>query len=236
MIGALIMHFKKFRLHIILELLIIVTFLSVSIFFIIGRNIRDHLFPYFSTRCLEYNQKDFHRKLNDRIVDYSDEARLRGIEVCKNLSDVKERISVGKLVKVRSGRWYLVERMAYSYPYLTGDSKILLDEIARRFRIKTSQKGLKGAKFIITSMTRNLTELKKLRRNNQNTSENSPHLYGNAFDISYKRFVAHKWLLTNCDQKFLKDALGEVIWQLREEGKCWATYERVQNCYHVVSR
>lgn len=230
------MHLKKSRLLIIPELIISISFLSASIFFIIGRNTRDSLFPYFSTRCMEYNQKDFHRKLNDRIVDYSAEARLKGIVVCKDERDMKERISEGKLVRVKSGSRYLVEKMTYSHPYLTNDSKILLNEIARRFRYKTSQKGLKGAKFFITSMTRNAADLKKLRRNNQNTSENSPHLHGNAFDISYKRFTAHKWVLTNCDQKFLKDALGEVIWQLREEGKCWATYERVQNCYHVVSR
>ena len=33
-------------------------------------------------------------------------------------------------------------------------------------------------------------------------------------------------VLTNCDKKFLKEALAEVIWQLREEKKCWATYEK----------
>ncbi len=33
-----------------------------------------------------------------------------------------------------------------------------------------------------------------------------------------------------------KEALAEVIWDLREEGKCWATYEVKQSCFHVVSR
>ena len=88
----------------------------------------------------------------------------------------------------------------------------------------------------MTSMTRKTENVKTLRRNNRNSSENSPHLYGNAFDISYKRFNVHKWKLTNCDMKYLKDALGEVIWQLREERECFATYERMQNCYHIVAR
>ena len=126
--------------------------------------------------------------------------------------------------------------MTYSSPYITKDSKILLDEIARRFREKVSQKGLNGARFIVTSMTRKTDNVKSLRRYNRNSSENSPHLYGNAFDISYKRITARKWILTNCDRKYLKDALGEVIWQLREEKKCLATYERMQNCFHVVAR
>lgn len=216
---------------------IILVFLIFSaIFLIFNKKARNRLFPYFSTRCLEYRQKDFSRRLNDRIVDYSAEAKRKGIKVCRNDRDLKNRISEGKLVRVKSGRRYVVDKMTFSAPYVTKDSKILLDEIAKRFREKVSQKGLNGARLIVTSMTRKTETIKSLRRNNRNTSENSPHLYGNAFDITYKRFVVRKWLLTNCDRKYLKDALGEVIWQLREEKKCFATYERMQNCYHVVAR
>lgn len=191
---------------------------------------------YFSTRCLDYKQKEFSRKLNDRIVDYSAAAKLRGIKVCKDENELKRRISEGNLVKVRSGNNYTVEKMTFSYPCVTRDSKILLDEISRRLREKASQKGLNGVRFFITSMTRKTVNIRSLRRYNRNASANSPHLYGNAFDISYKRFIVRKWVLTNCDKKFLKEALAEVIWQLRAENKCWATYEKVQNCYHVVSR
>ena len=191
---------------------------------------------YFSKRCLDYKQKDFSRKLNDRVVDYSASAKLNGIKVCRDEKELKRRISEGKLVKVKSGNNYIVEKMTFSYPCVTKDGKILLDEIARRLREKASQKGLSGVRFFITSMTRKADNIKSLRRYNHNASSNSPHLYGNTFDISYKRFIARKWILTNCDKKFLKEALAEVIMQLRTENKCWATYEKVQNCYHVVVR
>jgi hypothetical protein len=169
-------------------------------------------------------------------VDYSSAAKFCGISICKDENDLMRRISEGRLVKVSSGNCYVVEKMKFSYPCVTSNSKILLDEIASRFREKASQKGLNGVRFYITSMTRRTDNVKSLRKYNGNASANSPHLYGNAFDISYKRFIARKWILTNCDKKFLKEALAEVIWQLREENKCWATYEKVQNCYHVVSR
>ena len=219
----------------LLKVFSVIIILTVC-FFIFNRKARNQLFPYFSTRCLEYRQKDFSRKLNDRIVDYSAEAKRKGIKVCKDDRDLKNRISEGKLVKVKSSNRYLIENMTYSSPYLTKDSKVLLEEIARRFRQKVSQKGLKGARLIVTSMTRKTESVKKLRRNNTNSSENSPHLYGNAFDITYKRFIVRKWILTNCDKKYLKDALGEIIWQLREEKKCFATYEKMQNCFHIVAR
>jgi hypothetical protein len=197
---------------------------------------RGHPLNYFNTRCRDYRQKDFSRRLNDRIVDYSSEAKQKGIGPIGNDAVLKQKISEGKLVRIRSGSLYIIDKMSYSYPAITGDSKILLDEIARRFREKTSEKGLPGSRFYITSMTRRPDFLKKLRRFNRNSSANSPHLYGNAFDISYKRFSVRKMFLTNCDKKFLKEALAEVIWQLRDEKRCWATYEKMQNCFHVVSR
>ena len=197
---------------------------------------RGHPLNYFNRRCLDYRQKDFSRLLNDRIVDYSFEAKQKGIDPCRNNAELNQKISDGVLVRVKSGSLYIVDRMSYSYPAVTGDSKILLDEIARRFSEKTSYKGLPGSRFYITSMTRRPDFLKRLRRFNRNSSANSPHLYGNAFDISYKRFSVRKLFLTNCDKKFLKEAIAEVIWQLRDEKRCWATYERMQNCFHVVSR
>jgi hypothetical protein len=219
---------------IILFKIFLAIFISLSALAIIES--RGDPKSYFNTRCLDYGQKDFSRKLNDRIVDYSVRAKQQGISPSRSDKDLKKKISEGKLVRVKTGRMYIVDRMNYSYPAVTGDCKILLDEIARRFREKASQKGLNGSRFYITSMTRNPGLLKSLRRYNGNSSANSPHIYGNAFDISYKRFSVRKMFLTNCDRKFLKEALAEVIWQLRYESRCWATYERMQNCFHVVSR
>jgi hypothetical protein len=227
---------RKSCLVLSLKILGISVFLIIAAIFFINRGKHTNSSSYFSTRCIDYKQKEFSRKLNDRIVDYSSAAKLRGIRVCKNEDDLKRNISDGKLVKVNSGNSYIVEKMNFSYPCVTKDGKILLDEIARRLREKASQKGLNGVKFYITSMTRRTDNVRSLRRYNLNASVNSPHLYGNAFDISYKRFIARKWTLTNCDKKFLKEALAEIIWQLRSEKKCWATYEKIQNCFHVVSR
>ena len=206
------------------------------IWYFVHRNKSESGSSYFDTHCIEYNQKDYSKRLNDKIVDYSAAARLNGVTPSRNDKELHDKISEGKLVKVRSRGGYVVDKMTYSYPCLTPNGKDLLEEISDRLRDKVSKKGLKGVKIIVTSMTRKTESLKNLRRNNQNASLNSPHQYGNAFDISYRRFIVNKWVLTNCDKKYLKDALGEIIWQLCEENKCWATYERSQSCYHVVAR
>lgn len=220
------MDFRKKQIFTAL-LLIAVSVLLILLF----RNL-----PYFDTRCLQYRQKDFSRRLNDRLVDYAAEAKRTGITVCKDEDDLRQRISDGGLVRVSTGRYFVIEKMNFSSPYVTPETKALLNEIARRFRRKVSEKGLRGARLIITSMTRQAENVRDLKASNSNSSINSPHLYGNAFDISYKRIIVRKFRQTNCDNKYLKDALGEIIWELRQERKCWATYERMQNCFHVVAR
>lgn len=198
-------------------------------------------YDYFFTdiikvKCIDYKQGVFSKKLNNKIPDYIGNSSLSEIKKCRNEKEILERLAQGKLVEIKNGNRFLVEEMSHSYPYLTEDCKDLLVGISIRFSEKISNTRLKGSRFKITSMTRTTDKLKRLREINSNTSANSPHLYGNAFDISYLRFSTRKLFLTYCDKKFLKEALAEVIWQFREEKKCWATYEMKQNCYHVVSR
>ncbi len=215
------------------RLFLLITLLLCLIF--IPKPHRDAMVSFFSKKCRNYQQV-FSKKLNDRIVDYIDQAKLTGIKKCHNTADIHKRVLTGQLSRVRSNRRYRIENMEYSYPYLTHESKKLLNEVSRRFRKKVRKDGLMGSKFTITSMTRTSENINRLGKSNINSSENSPHLNGNAFDISYARFLFKKLYVTECDKWYMKEALAEVIWQLKEEKKCWATYERKQGCFHVVTR
>ncbi len=224
------------RFYFFLRVILIMFIVFCTGYFLFSKANRLMFSAYFSTKCKNYIQTVYSRKLNDRVVDYSSLARQNGIKECRNEEEIRKRIKDGKLVKVKDSRQCMIETMAYSYPYLTKESELLIEEIGKRFKEKTQEVGLKGSKFIITSMTRTAEKMNGLRKTNGNLSENSPHLNGNAFDISYARFSFRKLFITECDKWYLKEALAEVIWELREEKKCWATYERVQGCFHVVSR
>ena len=187
-------------------------------------------------KCIDYKQGVFSKKLNNKIPDYLESSILSGIKKCKDEKEIMQRVAEEKLFEIRTGNGFVIEEMSHSYPFLTRNGQNLLIEIGIRFKEKISDTRLKGSKLRITSLTRTTDKLRHLREINSNTSPNSPHLYGNAFDISYLRFTTRKLFMTYCDKKFLKEALAQVIWQIREENKCWATYEVKQNCYHVVSR
>jgi hypothetical protein len=214
--------------------LFIFTISSLCFIFIPQSN-RAMMVSFFSTKCRNYQQV-YSRKLNDRVPDYSASARASGIERCANENDIEKRVSSGQLLRVSSSRRYKVEDLTHSYPYLTRESRKLLKEIGKRFAEKVAADGLKGSRFVITSMTRTSEMIKSLGKTNINASDNSPHLNGNAFDISYTRFTFRKLTVTECDKWYMKEALAEVIWELRQEKKCWATYEKQQGCFHVVSR
>jgi uncharacterized protein YcbK (DUF882 family) len=231
---------KKLKLKpgfvLLLKAIIILLLVISTGFLLFSRENRSMIFSFFSKSCKNYRQVVFSNKLDDKIVEYSSQARQGGIKECKTEEEVKKRVADGELFKINSGSQYIIDKMTFSYPYLTGKSKSLLEEIGSRFKEKAEQSGLKGSKFIVTSMTRTTDKMKGLRRNNRNASDNSPHLNGNAFDITYIRFSCRKLFVTPCDKRYLKEALAEVLWQLREENKCWATFERGQGCFHVVSR
>jgi len=186
--------------------------------------------------CISYKQPIFSRKLKDMLPDYIAISSAAGIEKCRDRKELMKKAADREVFRIRNGRGYRIEDLSYSYPFLTKEGRKLVRDIGKRFRKKISGTPLGGSDFMITSMTRTEEIVKDLRKSNSNASENSPHYHGNAFDISYVRFTAKKWFVTDCDRSYLKEALAEVIWQLRDEKKCWATYEINQGCFHVVAR
>jgi hypothetical protein len=213
--------------------------LSVFIvgYLLIPKANRSMVITFFNVKCRNYYwQPVFSKRLNDRIVDYYFQADNTGIVLCNTKDDINDRIRERELFRVRSGNLYLVAEMNDSYPYVTRESRKLIKEIGKRFKKKIGEYGLKGSRFVVTSMTRTTDNMKELKKSNGNVSDNSPHLNGNAFDISYARFSLRKLFDTPCDDWYLKEALAEVIWQLRGEKKCWATYERTQGCFHIVAK
>ena len=223
---------KKYRLKARI-ILIFIVLLSVTF---IPKSHRKAMKIYFGNDCVNKYQQVYSKNLNDRIVDYIENSKLTGIKACNDENDLITLFVSGELTKVKAGWRYLIGDMDNSYPYLTRESKKLLNEISRRFRKKLKKDNLWRTKFIITSMTRTTENVKELSKSNINVSENSPHMYGNAFDISYSSFKIGKLHITECDEWYLKEALAEVVSQLREDGKCWATYEKSQGCFHVVCR
>ena len=138
-------------------------------------------------------------------------------------------------MKVQSCADFHVDELTHSAPYLVAEASDLLHEIGRRFNDSLAARGGGAYRIKVTSLLRTPKSVKRLRRVNRNASDSSAHMLGTTFDISYAQFAASNDTLVRRSED-LKGILAEVLFALRNEGRCWVKYERKQPCFHISAR
>jgi len=132
---------------------------------------------------------------------------------------------------------YKVKKLTHSVPYLVPDAVTLLSDICINFRDSLVRKKMPLYKPVVTSITRTEADVKKLTRRNRNAVPKSAHSYGTTFDISWINFeLVNPKSTRTTTQSQLKRVLGEVLSDLRIEGRCYVKYERRQPCFHITVR
>lgn len=137
------------------------------------------------------------------------------------------------IVKIESNKYYQVDSLTHSVPYLVPEAADLLQEIGKNFIDSLHNRGCDNYKVKVTSMLRTPDLVQKLRKVNVNATDSSTHQYATTFDISYTNF----YCLDNnkpINQGDLKNLLGEVLLDLRKQGKCFVKYEHKTACFHVT--
>ncbi len=158
------------------------------------------------------------------------------------VSPVKDRVEaecrMNELVYIDNNPYYHVDHLTSSVPYLVPEAALLLHDIGRAFYDSLQAKGIPLHKPIVTSVLRTKDNIKKLRRRNSNATENSCHLYGTTFDISYLRYQTvsppgepQRRMVRNDTLKWI---LCEVMRDLRQQGRCFVKYEVKQACFHAT--
>ena len=144
-----------------------------------------------------------------------------------------------ELVCMNLSPFYRVDRMRQSIPYLVPRASVLLNDIGRAFYDSLQNKGVPLHQLIVTSVLRTKDDVKRLRNYNTNATENSCHMFGTTFDISYNRFATvhnpgeNRRSVSN---DTLKWVLSEVLNDLRLNNRCYVKYERKQGCFHITTR
>lgn len=170
---------------------------------------------------------------NDSNYIHLGVARKYGITPIMKISDAWNlKVPVIRVVPTET---YYIDELTYSLPYLVPRAKKLLDDIAQTWKDSLTARGGGDYRLKVTSMLRTPATIKKLRRRNTAAVDSSAHQYGTTFDISFVKFV--------CDNpsnprtaEDLKNLLAEVLYDLREEGRCYVKYEHKQGCFHITTR
>ena len=146
-----------------------------------------------------------------------------------------------QLVAITESPFFVVEKLDYSLPYLVPKAKDLLTTISVNFLDSLQSKGYKPYLPSVTSVLRTTLDVRKLTRRNRNATENSCHSYGTTFDITYSRYMPLTGIPTPVDSAEwkrgeLKLVLAEVLFDLRNQGKCFVKHEHRQPCFHITVR
>jgi hypothetical protein len=104
----------------------------------------------------------------------------------KNDSDIRYGLGVEKLVEVKDGRGYRIDKLRHSKAMLLPEVKDLLVEMGNAYADVLEGTDSEGTVFRVTSLTRTDEQQRKLARRNRNaTRGESTHSYGASFDIAF---------------------------------------------------
>ena len=177
---------------------------------------------------------NYNREFNDLNNIHMVSAIKNGITPLASRADTVDQMDM--LVRLPDElALYRQYNITHSIPYLVPSAAKLFIDIAQNFRDSLYSKKIPLHKLYLTSITRTDDDIKSLTKRNINASDNSAHRYGTTFDISWKRF--DKVDLHNPEEispDKLKLVLAQVLFDLREEDRCYIKHERRQACFHIT--
>lgn len=150
----------------------------------------------------------------------------------------RDDVNLKGLVKIQDNRYYVVDDLRYSIPYLTKGAASELETIAKAFHDSLRSKNLLDYSLVVSSLLRTEEDVTRLQRSgNVNASDNSSHCRATTFDITYTRYwreneeEQHEFM-----QPFeLTKVLAEVLRDQKAAGRCVVKYERKEHCFHITS-
>jgi hypothetical protein len=131
----------------------------------------------------------------------------------------------GILKKIESNNNYTIRKLYHSKPLLLPKAVIFLDSLSNAYRQLCEKKSLSYIPFEITSVTRTVESVSKLTKTNNNAIEESAHLHGKTFDVSYRSFY---------NKNKQKEAFIEALSNLQKQKKCFVKFER-NGCLHITA-
>ena len=145
-------------------------------------------------------------------------AMSNGITPMQTAVELTGLLADGKLVTVGADSSYDCQA---DFPYLVPIAADLLEEVRKRYQDAEG----KDSQLRLTSCLRTVESVKGLKRWNPNSVENSCHLYGTTFDLSYSKMTPEQ-----------RKILGQILYELQQGGYCYVKYELKQPCFHVTVR
>lgn len=159
----------------------------------------------------------------DNVKKQEEAYRTEGVIPQNNEQGLRKLLRTGKIKKVKSNSFYSIAKLNNSSPYLMNKAIVFLDKLSHEYEKKCNQKAISLVPFTISSLIRTKKDVVRLKKNNKNAIENSPHLRGKTFDVNYDLLSQNKTQL-----KCFIAALSS----LRKKNLCFVKFEK-NGCLHI---
>lgn len=177
----------------------------------------------------------YNRDFNDLNPLHLSMAQKLGIKPVASREEA-EKASV-KMQQIHTNDYYEVEELTHSIPYLIPEAAQLLEDIGKNFQDSLYNLNASLYKIKVTSVTRTVADVKRLKKRNTNSSVNSAHQYGTTFDVSWVRYAKIDENDTlQIDKDRLKMVLASVLRDMKRADRCYIKHERKQGCFHITVR
>ena len=177
--------------------------------------------------------RQYDRLFNDLNDTQLEAARKNGLPspITKEQAETDRR-----LVRIEPNRYYDIDKLTHSVPYLVPSAAKLLEDMGRAFQDSLFNRGYnRNHRFTVTSVLRTEETVRQLRRTNVNSTENSCHCYGTTFDISYFTYSTPETGKTASVDK-MRQILYQVAYDMQRQARCYVKYEKQQTCLHITVR
>lgn len=194
--------------------------------------------PYYHRPIRSWNDAEFNDVQDVQIAA----AMKNGIKhSIVNRAMAEEEVAKGDLVFIDANPMFYMDDLQHSIPYLVPKAYRLLNRIGVNFIDSLVHKNLPVHALVVTSVLRTQKDISNLQKMNGNATTNSCHLFATTFDISWRSFKEigvdpQGGNHTDALEISLKRTLGEVLRDLRYEGRCYVKHEQKQSCFHITVR
>lgn len=174
-------------------------------------------------------------------------ARRLGMRVSGD-AEIQRLVRARRLIALGdSTEFWILRDMDHSVPYVTPDTRAMLEVLGRRFHARLDRLGLPHYRMKVTSALRTDENQAELRKINSYASRTvSAHEFGTTVDVSHERFAVPAGLaggemeaevleeLGKEHAKVLQAELGRAIAEMRDGGGLHVMMENMQPVYHMT--
>lgn len=161
----------------------------------------------------------------DGISQHNKAYQKEGIVPQRNDKGLINLLDKGVLVKLKASDALHISQMPYSKPFVLPKCRDFVRKLSQEYEDSCRSRQLRAIPIELSSGTRTLESVARLRKNNANAIGESAHLKGKTFDVNYRKFGKKN--------KRQVELFVKILHKYNQLNQCYVKFER-NGCLHIT--